>query len=286
MVAIRPAGPGDVDAICDFLHTHMDRRIGPERWRRITDYGWQSSKPTRGWLVEDGRRIVGYLGLIYADRSIDGRTESLVNLTSWYLLRRYRDLATALAMLRAATADMSRTYTVFSSRPAVTRLMRRAGFVCLDQSRFIWHRAGESSSGVRVLADPPAIRRRLSDPDRRLFDDHAAFNTTPYLLQDPDGAPCFMLMSIRRKGADITYHEALHMSDPAVFAGHAQSFADLILPAEKALVAVDRRFLDGQNIAAESEPIPAPRYFKSSRLHPSQIDFLYSEIELLDLKLD
>lgn len=286
MVAIRPAGPRDVDAICNFLHTHMDRRMGIGRWRALMSYGWKSAKPTLGWLVEESGQIVGYIGLIYADRTIDGRSESLVNLTSWYLLRPYRGLETALAMLNAATADAGATYTVFSSRPAVTRLMRRAGFRCLDHSRFVWHRSGTPSGGLQVLTEPAAIGPHLSPIDRRILDDHGSFDTAPYLLRDADGETCFMLLSIRAKGADIAYHEALYISDPALFARHAQTFADMILPPEKALVAVDCRFLDGQAAATETEAIPAPRFFKSARLSPSQVDFLYSEIQLLNLKLD
>ncbi|MHA1564812.1 MAG: GNAT family N-acetyltransferase [Alphaproteobacteria bacterium] len=286
MVALRPASPADIPAIVDFLHDHMDRRISQARWRRIVEYDWPGAKPTCGWLVEDGDDIVGYLGLVYAPRIIDGADHCLVNLTSWYLRRPYRDLKTALAMLRAATADEDATYTVFSSRPAVTRLMRRAGFRCLDDTRFIWRLSDAGAGNLEVSTDPATIRSGLSPPARLLFDDHATFDATPYLLRAPSGETCFLLMSIRRKGAGIAYHEALYMSDPSVFAPYAQQFADLILPAEQALVALDCRFLDGQEVTAETEPIPAPRFFKSSRLQPSQVDFLYSEILLLNHKLD
>ncbi len=284
MVALRPAGAGDIAAICDFLHAHMDRRIGRQRWRQIMEYHWRSDQPTRGWLVEDAGSLVGFLGLIYADRTIDGRPEVLVNLTSWYLLRQHRGLDTALAMLQAATADPDATYTVFSSRPAVTRLMRRAGFRTLDDTRYVWHRAGTASADLTVLTQPPAVRAALAGIDRQLFDDHAPFNVAPFLLR-ADGEVCFVLMSIRRKGADTAYHEALYISDPATFARQAQAFANAILPAENALMAVDCRFLTDLTIAAAKAPIPAPRFFKSARLASRQVDFLYSEIQLLDLKL-
>ena len=34
------------------------------------------------------------------------------------------------------------------------------------------------------------------------------------------------------------------------------------------------------------EPIPVARYYKSRRLAPSEVDNMYSELLLLDLKLD
>ncbi len=286
MVALRPATSGDIPAIVDFLHDHMDRRISHERWRRIVEYNWPGNKPTCGWLVEDGCDIVGYLGLVYAPRTIDGANHCLVNLTSWYLRRPYRDLKTALAMLHAATADTDATYTVFSSRPAVTRLMRRTGFRCLDDTRYVWRRRGAGAGDLEVSTDPATIRTRLNPPARKLLDDHAAFNATSFLLRAPGGETCFLLLSIRHKGADIAYHEALYVSEPSVLARHAQQFADLILPGEKALLAVDCRFLAGQTVSAATETIPAPRFFKSTQLAPSKVDFLYSEILLLNLKLD
>ena len=52
------------------------------------------------------------------------------------------------------------------------------------------------------------------------------------------------------------------------------------------MLAVDRRFLDGCAAVAESEQIRVPRYFRSPVLARREVDFLYSEIPLLDLKLD
>ena len=59
-----------------------------------------------------------------------------------------------------------------------------------------------------------------------------------------------------------------------------------VLAPGASVLAVDRRFLDGCEVVAESEQISVPRYFRSPSMAPREVDFLYSEIPLLDLKLD
>ena len=94
------------------------------------------------------------------------------------------------------------------------------------------------------------------------------------------------MLSIKRKGADVAFHEVLHLGRPALLARHAQAFADAVLAPGDSVLSVDSRLLDGLETAgAERVPIPVPRYFRSPDLARREVDFLYSEIPLLDLKL-
>jgi hypothetical protein len=52
------------------------------------------------------------------------------------------------------------------------------------------------------------------------------------------------------------------------------------------VLAIDRRLLAGHKADGAVEPIPVARYYKSRRLAPSEVDNMYSELLLLDLKLD
>jgi hypothetical protein len=52
------------------------------------------------------------------------------------------------------------------------------------------------------------------------------------------------------------------------------------------VLAADARFVDGVQNGAEREALPVPRFFKTERLAPHEIDHLYTELQLLDLKLD
>ena len=284
-IEVRSAGADDRDAVCALLHGHMSSKIGLERWRRLFDYGWLADRPDYGVLLLAGGEIAGCLGVIHAQRLIGGRTVRTANLSSWYILKRWRGQGLGLAMLQHATRDAGVTYTTFSSNPPALRVMAAAGLVPLDDARLLWRRRGAAGSDIAVLSGFAAVLPEVGHGERRLLEDHRDLPVHPHLLRSTEG-DCLVMLSIKRKGADIAYHEALHVGRPAVLARHIQAFADAVLAPGDSVLSVDSRFLEGLQLTpAEREPIAVPRYFRSLDLARREVDSLYSEIPLLDLKL-
>jgi hypothetical protein len=280
---LRLAGPEDRDRVVAFLHERMSSGISPERWGRLFDYGWIHPKPNCGVVAIENGDIAGYLGVIHVLRQIRGRAVRTANLSSWYIARALRGRGLGLAMLELATRDPGVAYTTFSSNPPALRLMAKVGLELLDERRFLWRRSG-IASGIEVLSGYDAVLPEVPDGERRILEDHRELTIEPHLLRAPEG-DCLVILSIKRKGADVAYHEVLHLGRPPLFARHAQEFANLVLAPGASVLAVDARFLDGLTVATETEPISVPRFFRSSDLAASEVDFLYSEIPLLDLKL-
>jgi hypothetical protein len=283
MTELRLAGPDDREPVVAFLHQNMSTRISLERWRRLFDYGWLEDKPDRGVVVVENGAIAGYLGIIHAERRIGGRKVRTANLSSWYIARSLRGRGLGLAMLELATRDPCVTYTTFSSNPPALRLMAKVRLAVLDERRLLWRRRGDAP-GVEVISGFEAVLPELSDVEQRILQDHRELPIQPHLLRAPEG-DCLVVLSVKRKGDDVAYHEVLHLGGPAVLARHAQAFADLVLAPGASVLAVDARFLTGFAVAAEIEPIGVPRFFRSAGLAVREVDFLYSEIPLLDLKL-
>jgi hypothetical protein len=283
-VELRTSGPDDRDAVVTLLHEQMSSRISPARWQRLFDYPWLADKPDRGVVLLERGRVAGYLAVIYAHRRLGGRTVRTANLSSWYLVKPLRGQGIGFAMLQLATRDPGATYTTFSSNPQALRLMAEAGLVLLDQSRFLWRRTAAHEAGVEVLSGFDALLPEVPDHERQILADHRDLPVQPHLLRAA-GGDCLIVLSVKRKGADVAYHEVLHLGRPAVFARHAEAFANAVLAPGTAVLAVDRRFLNGCEVITESEQISVPRYFRSADLAPPEVDFLYSEIPLLDLKL-
>jgi len=283
MIELRLAGPDDREPVAAFLYERMSSRISLERWCRLFDYGWIEDKPDRGVIVTAKGAIAGYLGVIHAERRIRGRTARTANLSSWYIVRSLRGQGMGLAMLELATRDPAVTYTTFSSNPPALRLMARVGLGLLDERRLLWRRSGDAA-GIEVLSGLDALLPEVSDHERKILADHRGLAVQPHLLCAPEG-DALVILSVKQKGADIAYHEVLHVGRPAVLARHAQAFANAVLAPGTSVLAVDTRFLDGFEVVAESEPISVPRFFRSSDLARREVDFLYSEIPLLDLKL-
>ena len=282
-IELRLAVPDDRGPVATFLHERMSSRVSLERWRRLFDYAWLEDRPDCGVIVTENGALAGYLGVIHALRQIGGRSVRTANLSSWYIARSLRGRGVGLAMLELATRDPSVTYTTFSSNPPALRLMAKVGLGLLDERRFLWRRTAEAA-GIEVLTGLTAVLPEVAEDARRLLEDHRDLPVQPHLLRAPDG-DCLVVLAVKKKGAGIAYHEVLHLGRPAVLARHAQAFANAILTPDASVLAVDARFLDGFAVAAETEPISVPRYFRSPELAAGEVDFLYSEIPLLDLKL-
>jgi hypothetical protein len=286
MVEVRPAMTGDIDAVCDLLHQKMNPQIPVAGWRRLMTYTWLADKPDLGSVVEDGGRIVGYMGVIYADRQRHGHRFRTGNLTSWYLEKSYRATALGMELLRVATRHGDVVYTSFSSAAKAVPLLRLGGLRPLDSERFIWRRGGgKPASGSAIVIGAKNVLPLLGREERQLLADHADFAVHPYAIRGA-GGDCLVLASIHEKAGQIATHEALYVGEPEIFALSAQAFADAILPAGPAVLAVDKRFLGDCAPDGEMEAIRVPRYFRPvPGVGAQDIDILYSEIELLDLKL-
>jgi predicted N-acetyltransferase YhbS len=153
-VVVRPATEADADAICAFLHQQMNRRIAPERWRRLMRYPWLAEKPDLGRVAVDGARVAGYVGMVHADRAIGGRRERIVNICAWYLDRDYRGRGLGFELMRAATEDEGRSYTILTSSAKTLRLLDAVGYRVLVADR------------LRTIGGAPVILERIVLPAR------------------------------------------------------------------------------------------------------------------------
>ena len=79
--------------------------------------------------------------------------------------------------------------------------------------------------------------------------------------------------------------EILYPGSRKLLTRYMADLAAVLLPAGDALLSTDSRFCLAGATPDRMEKLKIPRYFKPHRLAASQIDFLYSEVVLLDLKL-
>jgi GNAT superfamily N-acetyltransferase len=283
-VVVRPAGEGDIDSVVDLLFENMSRKVPRERWRRLLDYPWRPADADRGHVAVDGNRAVGFLGLVYADRTVGGGIERFCNICAWYLLKDYRGRGIGQKIQFGSVADPRLTYTITTATAATGRAFgAHSGFQVLDDTRYLLRRRTGSRDDVEIIDAAARIEALLDDSDRKILDDHRPYNVRHILIRRNDSA-CYVVMQQKRKGADVDYHEVMYASDQRLLAATAQAAANAILPSDSAVLAIDRRFLPpGQSW--ETETLRLPRWYRSGRVPPPLIDHLYGEIVLLDLKL-
>jgi plasmid stabilization system protein ParE len=281
---IRPARPGDRDAVVDLLHQRMNPRIARERWSRLFDYAWRpADAPDCGRILERDGTLTGFLGATYVDRPIGGRLTRICNMSSWYLMAEVRGQGYGRAMVVDLTADPAVIYTdLTATAPVHALLLAYAGFAVLDDRRWLVRRRGNEIPAV--IVEGMALEHRLDPRQRTLLRHHAGFRDCRAVWASVGREGCFLILQVKTKGEDISYHQLLHASAPAMLVRCAQAIAEALLPAEPAVLAIDGRLVPARPEGAESEPILQPRLFKS-RLPAADIDNLYNEVLLLDQKL-
>jgi uncharacterized protein YbaA (DUF1428 family) len=283
---IRPARPGEREAVARFLHRSFKQKIPLERWRALLDGRWDRSDGGYGVALLDAGELVGFLGVVHADRPFERGTVRTGNLSSWYLQRHYRGRGLGLEMLRAATADAGVIYTTFSSVPRALRLMERVGLGPLDETRLLWRPQQRSASAAaRVAATSEDAVRLLDGAAAAVFRDHGGLRLERLAVEIPGTGLLPLVLAVQRKHDDHLTYEVLHVGRQDLFAEHARAVADAILPPSGAVLSVDRRFVPEGVDSGAMEAIPVPRYYRPGLMAPSEVDFLYSETVLLDLKL-
>ncbi len=281
---IRPAIASDMDSICMLLHSKMNQKIQPERWRKLFTYEWLKEKPDLGRVVEHRGEILGFLGMVYSDREINHHNHRIVNICAWYLDKSLRGLGLGKGIMADATSDPAMSYTIMTSSKNTVGILDEVDYRILDDSRYIWRRQANSESMLTLITDYEQIHLECSQKLKKLLNDHAQLPVTPILAKFQD-QHCLLLFSVKRKAQDVLYFDVLLTSDRVFLGQHGQYLANLLLPEQTALLTADCRLVENA-VAADIETLPVPRFYKTTQLSAYHFDHLYTELQLLDLKLD
>jgi len=284
---VRRAEKRDIESICSLLHTKMNPEIPVERWRQLMSYDWISEKPDYGRIVESNGEVLGFCGMVYADRTVgaDERVERIVSMSSWYLDKSVRGTGLGKAMLKSAIEDPTLTYATLTNSRKPLGIVEALGFRVLEGHRYLWRKDKPGTTLIRIVNDTASIKSLVKSYQQKMIEDLASLPVIPVLLQ-VDGRQILIFLSVKRKKNDVIWFDVMHVSDPGLFTSNAQSIATLLLPDEPSVLAVDSRLIRKPSSEAEYDPLPVARYFVSQRVEPHELDNLYSELQLLDLKLD
>jgi len=263
----------------------MNPNFSVKKWARLFAPHWCRDKHDIGIVAEDKGRIVGFHGHVCSNRPVKGRLERFTNFSSWYILKEYRRQGLGSAMLEMATEAPNTTYTVCSLSPKRVEFIKKLGIDLLDTKRYLWRKDGHEYENLELLNDPKKMEMRTSPDEMRVLRDHHNSKALPVLVSTRC-SQCLLLLSVAKKKDGLIYYDVLYRSNPGLFTDRVADIAQALLPDGDVVLAADSRFVEGDLHGAEVEEMPSPRFYKSSHVDPADIDLAYSEIALLDLKLD
>lgn len=279
-IRVTAISDADVPPAADFLHANLTRVVSAEDWTRSTRVPWKVDAPNHGFMLVDGdARIVGVYLAFYSEREIGGRPERFCNLGAWCVLPEHR--FSGVRLLKALLAQDGYTFTDLSPSGSVPAMNSRLGFQFLDTATALVPNLPWPSlpGGGSVSSDPRVLGSTLTGPDLEIYRDHAATGAARHLVLRSADEWCYVVFRRdRRKGLPL-FASVLHVSDPDLFHRMAAPLArHLLLRHRLPLSLVELRVAGRRPARSVMLSSPRQKMFKSPRLTPDQIDYLYSEL--------
>jgi hypothetical protein len=280
-VGIRVCPITDADAmpVGEFLNRNLNPNVSAEHWARSIDVPWSVDRPNGGFMLLDGDdTVVGVNLAFYSDREIDGRRERFCNLGSWCVLPEHR--FHSLRLLRALLAQDGYHFTDLSPSGNVLGVNERLGFRFLDNAAVIVPAVPFPSRPGRdvVSADPAVIERTLTGDALELYRDHAA-TAARHLVLARDGEWCYVVWRKDRCRQVRAFASILYASNPDLLRRMAGPLGRHLLVRDGVLaMIIEQRIADRPRRLAIPLESRRRKMFRSPRLGPAQIDYLYSEL--------
>jgi hypothetical protein len=278
-ITLAPITDADAGRVGKFLHTHLNPDVPAEDWARSIDVPWTVDRPNGGFMLLDGDEVVGANLAFYSERMISGRIERFCNLGAWCVLPEHR--FHSLRLLRALLAQDGYHFTDLSPSGNVIGVNERLGFRFLDTGgALVPALPVPSLAGRRVVsADPGVIERTLTGDELTLYRDHASTAAARHLILIAGDEHCYVVFRKDRRKRIRAFASILHVSNPALFRQMAGQLGRHLLVHHGVLA-----MLVEERVAPERPRHALPlrsrrrKMFRSARLEPAQIDYLYSEL--------
>jgi hypothetical protein len=281
MASVRPALPNDFDGVRPLLDLFNNSRMKDEDWQRLFQDHWNAGNGQVGYVLVDNSQIVGYLGLIFCFRKIDGVDHRFCNLTSWVTQEAYRNQSLLLQLPVLQIKDT--TLTVFSASLETFSTYEKLGYQLLDEYIRLLVPSTPTISGHRysITTDPALISKNLDRASLKIFDDHKNFPCI-HMLVESAGQYSYLVI-IQKFYKRLPYGQIIYLSHPRWFQLQSKNIVLRICRILGVLLlAVDERFwATDLPMSGFRRRLKVPRLFKSKTVPRERIDLMYSEVPLL-----
>ena len=286
MVTIQKIDVSMFSEVYDLLLDFRNKHLTVEDWKNIFDYKWDQEKKYCGYGLFDGKKLVGFIGLIFSQRLIDNKIERFCNVTSWIVRKKYREYS--LLLMQPVLRLRNHTITDLTPSRTVYSIEKQFGFRELDSRLkmllpFGGSRTNGNISGCHCTTDKHLIERKLKDKDLKLFHDHMPYKCRHLITYDTNDY-CYIVYT-RAESSKIPYCYIQYISNPNLFLKYTSTIRFEIVRGTKApLIIVDSRLVKHLNLPFSFNlPFRSIKLYRSSNLRPEQVDNLYSELVLLNL---
>lgn len=282
-VELRPILEPDLDAVAAFLHEELNSRVPVRAWIGLLSPPWRADAPNSGFHLVQGGAVVGAYAAVYSERDVDGAARRFCNLAAFCVRQEHR--AQSLRLLRAVLGQKGYEFTDLSPSGNVVALNERMGFERLDTATKVTLNLPAVGRGaVAVSEDPAVIAATLRGRDAVIHRDHRDAAAARHLVvTGADGYAYLVFRKDRRKGMPIFATPLYAGGSRALLrAAWPQVASRLLLKHGLAATLAERRTLGFAPSVGLELTAPRAKMFRSKTVDAAQVDYLYSELTLLD----
>ncbi|GAA1222344.1 hypothetical protein [Rhodoglobus aureus] len=282
-VSTHPITPEDAASVSEFLHEHLDDRVSSAAWKQLILPPWKHVGPNHGFqLVTDDGVVVGAYVAIYSKRDVDGVTIDVCNLAAFCVLEAFR--MHSLRLIRALLKQPNFVFTDLSPSGNVVAMNERLGFHRLDTAtRLVVNLPHIHGRGLRLTSDPVALDRVLVGRDARVYRDHRDAAAAEHLLVEREGNYGYLMFRRdRRKGLQL-------FATPLYVGGSSECIESSwgavrshLLSSGLVFTLAEHRVLGFARGLGTTLANPRSKMFRGSGIQADQVDYLYSELALVE----
>ncbi len=284
MVTVKKVTEKDFEKLLPLLFELDSRKQTQDEWLGLFKADWDDNENYFGYVMYDCENAVGFLGLLFSQRTLNDNLIKFCNVTSWVVKKKYR--GKSLHLFFPVLELGNHTITVLTCNSGTHAIMKKLGFVNLETGQRIIFPLPISlnfKSSTKIIFNLLEIEKKLEGETLKLFNDHRNLNCFHVMICGPEGE-CYLIGS-RTIKKNIPLVHIHYISDHRFFSSHINLLSGRICWRMKAFgILVDERQLHGETIFPSIYfSLPHPRVYKSDTLKSADIDLLYSEYQILNL---
>jgi hypothetical protein len=282
-IEVRPIRAEDADAVSGFLHEHLNPRVARAAWGALLAPPWRVDAPNHGFQLVSDATIVGALVAVYSDRDVRGEQLRFCNLAAFCVREDFR--SHSFRLLRATLAQRGFEFTDLSPSGNVVALNERLGFAALDTStRVAPNLPSVPRRSVTVSDDPAVVAGVLRESDVRVYRDHRDAPAARHIVVIAGGEYSYvMVRKDRRKGLPVFASVLYVGGNTGLLRSAWPQVASHLLVRQGALATLaERRILGFVPRLGVDLSTPRAKMFRSASVPAEAIDYLYSELTLLE----
>jgi hypothetical protein len=191
---IREATHLDFDAIYKLLKRLNDSSLSKSDWEKITRVDFNTLHKHYGYVLEDDTELLGFLGTVFSERSLNGKHVKFCNIHSWIVDPKARTGGMTLLLKVLKLKDY--VITNFTASDGPYKIFKSLKFKEIEYKNYklfpIQSIGKASKVHVHRINDKNA-EVLLDEYEFALYADHKRFNNVQFLYLDIGGATSFVI---------------------------------------------------------------------------------------------